>query len=309
MTELKLLDTFSGIGGFSYAAEKIVGGFKTTAFVECEPFCQRVLNQHWPHVPIFPDIKTYNPEPHSADIITEGFPCQDISVAGRQAGIKQGTRSGLFYELMRVIRQLRPRYIVLENVAAITTNGLNIVLGSLAEAGYDAEWSCIRASDMGGCHRRDRWWLVAYLHCQQQDRTEDKIQAGRSITATCTASDSKGLLSYGGESKYHGEFEQQTLSELRNCHRSDSAYSNSTGTQGLRPKRQLRETCEEVTPKWRPGPQLLSPDWRSYISQPLLRRGDDGLSNRVDRLKSLGNSVVPQVAAIPLQRVLELASS
>ena len=247
MTKLKLLDTFSGIGGFSYAAEKIVKGFETIAFVECEPFCQKVLNKHWPHVPIYDDIKTYNPEPHSADIITAGFPCQDISVAGRQAGIKQGTRSGLFYELMRVICQLRPRYVVLENVAAITSNGLDIVLGSLAEAGYDAEWSCIRASDMGGSHRRDRWWLVA--------------------------------------------------------------YSNSTGTQGLRPERELRETCEEVTPKWRPGPELLSPAWRSYISEPLLHRGDDGLSGRVDRLKSLGNSVVPQVAAIPLQRVLDLENA
>jgi len=246
MTELRLLDTFSGIGGFSYAAEKIVRGFKTVAFVECEPFCQQILHKHWPHVPIFDDIKTYNPEPFSADIITAGFPCQDISVAGRQAGIKQGTRSGLFYELMRIICQLRPRYIVLENVAAITSNGLDIVLGSLAQAGYDTEWSCIRASDMGGCHRRDRWWLVA--------------------------------------------------------------YSDSKGTQGFRSKRELRETCEEVTPKWRPGPELLSPAWRSYISQPLLRRGDDGLSGRVDRLKSLGNSVVPQVAAIPLQRVLDLES-
>ena len=247
MTKLKLLDTFSGIGGFSYAAEKIVKGFETIAFVECEPFCQKILNKHWPHVPIFDDIKTYSPEPHSADIITAGFPCQDISVAGRQAGIKQGTRSGLFYELMRVICQLRPRYVVLENVAAITSNGLDIVLGSLAQAGYDTEWSCIRASDMGGSHRRDRWWLVA--------------------------------------------------------------YSNSTGTQGLRPERQLRETCEEVTPKWRAGPELLSPAWRSYISEPLLRRGDDGLSGRVDRLKSLGNSVVPQVAAIPLQRVLDLENA
>lgn len=268
---LKLIDTFSGIGGFSYAGERILKSFETVAFVECEPFCQQVLNQQWPHVEIFDDIKTYNPEPYTADIITAGFPCQDISVAGRQAGIKQGTRSGLFYELMRVIRQLRPRYIVLENVAAITTNGLDIVLGSLAEAGYDAEWSCIRASDMGGCHRRDRWWLVAYPHCQQQDRTKDQIQAGRSITPTCTTS-----------------------------------YVNSTGTQGLRPERQLRETREEITLKWRPGPELLSSAWRSYISQPLLRRGDDGLSDRVDRLKSLGNSVVPQVAAIPLQRVLDL---
>jgi DNA (cytosine-5)-methyltransferase 1 len=268
---LRLIDTFSGIGGFSYAAERIVGGFETVAFVECEPFCQKVLQKHWPLVDLYDDIKTYSPEPYSADVICAGFPCQDISVAGRQAGIKQGTRSGLFYELMRVIRQLRPQYVVLENVAAITANGLDIVLGEMAEAGYDTEWSCIRASDMGGCHRRDRWWLVAYPNCKQQDRAEDKIQAGRSITATCTASD-----------------------------------SNSTGTQGLRPERQLREACEEVTPKWRVGPELLSPAWRSYISEPLLCRGDDGLSNRVDRLRSLGNTVVPQVAAIPLQRIKDI---
>jgi DNA (cytosine-5)-methyltransferase 1 len=271
---LKLVDTFSGIGGFSYAGEHILSAFQTIAFVECEPFCQKILSKHWPHVPIFDDIKTYNPEPHSADIITAGFPCQDISVAGRQAGIKQGTRSGLFYELMRVICQLRPRYVVLENVAAITSNGLDIVLGSLAQAGYDTEWSCIRASDMGGCHRRDRWWLVAYSNCEQQDRAEDKIQAGRTVSVARSTS-----------------------------------YADSKGTQGLRPERELRETCEQITPKWRAGPELLSPAWRSYISQPLLHRGDDGLSGRVDRLKSLGNSVVPQVAAIPLQRVLDLENA
>jgi len=271
---LKLIDTFSGIGGFSFAGERILSAFQTIAFVECEPFCQKILNKHWPHVPIFDDIKTYNPEPHSADIITAGFPCQDISVAGRQAGIKQGTRSGLFYELMRVICQLRPRYVVLENVAAITSNGLDIVLGSLAQAGYDTEWSCIRASDMGGCHRRDRWWLVAYSNCEQQDRAEDKIQAGRTVSVARSTS-----------------------------------YADSKGTQGLRSKRELREAREEVTPEWRAGPELLSPAWRSYISEPLLHRGDDGLSGRVDRLKSLGNSVVPQVAAIPLQRVLDLENA
>lgn len=246
MTELKLLDAFSGIGGFSYAAERIVGGFKTVAFVECDKFCQLVLTKHWPFVPLHDDITTLDLPNGFADVICGGFPCQDISIAGRQAGIKRGTRSGLFYELIRIICQVRPKYVVLENVAAITTNGLDIVLGSLAEAGYDAEWSCIRASDMGGCHRRDRWWLVA--------------------------------------------------------------YSNSKGAQRLGTECELRETGKEVAPKWRPGPELLSPAWRSYISKPLLHRGDDGLSNRVDRLKSLGNTVVPQVAAIPLQRILEIES-
>ena len=241
---LKLLDTFAGIGGFSYAAERIVGGFETVQFIEINPFCQKILCKHWPLVPIHDDITTFQPTIGIADVITGGFPCQDISNAGRQAGIKQGTRSGLFFQLMRIICLVQPRYVVLENVAAITSNGLDIVLGSLAEAGYDTEWACIRASDMGACHRRDRWWLIA--------------------------------------------------------------YTNGKGTQGLRAERQLREAREEVAPHWSPSSRLLSPAWKSYLSKPLLCRGDDGLSGRVDRLKSLGNSVVPQVAAIPLLRVREL---
>ncbi len=161
---LQLLDTFSGIGGFSYAAEHIVGGFETVAFVEREPYYQRILGKHWPSVPIYDDITTFNPRPHSADVICGGFPCQDISTAGKQAGIKEGTRSGLFYELIRVIRLVQPRYVVLENVAAILANGLDTVLGELAKAGFDAEWACIPASAVGACHQRDRWWLVAYAN-------------------------------------------------------------------------------------------------------------------------------------------------
>jgi DNA (cytosine-5)-methyltransferase 1 len=244
--KLRLFDTFSGIGGFSYAAERIVGGFETVQFVEWDPYCQRILNQHWPSVPIHSDIQTFNPEPFSADVICGGFPCQDISFAGRQAGIKQGTRSGLFYELIRVIRLVRPRYVVLENVAAILANGFNIVLGELAEAGYDCEWSCIRASDLGASHRRDRWWLVA--------------------------------------------------------------YPNGSGPQGFGREGELRKTCEKKSPRWSFSYTMLSSEWRSYISKPLLFRGDDGLSSRVDRTRALGNSIVPQVAAIPLARVLELES-
>ena len=243
--KLRLLDTFSGIGGFSYAAERIVGGFETVQFVEWDPFCQRILNQHWPAVPIHGNIQTFEPFPFCADVICGGFPCQDISLAGQQAGIKQGTRSGLFYELIRIIRFVQPKYVVLENVAAILSNGLDVVLGELAKAGYDCEWSCIRASDLGACHRRDRWWLVA--------------------------------------------------------------YPNSSGPQGLGGKGELQKTGTKKPPRWSLGDAMLNPEWRSYISKPLLFRGDDGLSNRVDRIKALGNSVVPQVAAIPLRRVRQLA--
>ena len=159
---LKILDTFAGIGGFSYAAHKLVCGFETTQFVEIDPYCQKILKKHWPHVPIHDDIKTFTAYLGQYDVITGGFPCTDISTAGKGLGITKETRSGLFYELIRVIRLVRPKFIVLENVAAILNNGLDIVLGELSEAGYDAEWAVISASSLGACHRRSRWWLVAY---------------------------------------------------------------------------------------------------------------------------------------------------
>lgn len=262
---LRLLDTFSGIGGFSYAAERLVGGYQTVAFVEREPFCQSILRKHWSDVPIYDDITTFNPEPGSADVVCGGFPCQDISTAGKQAGIKEGTRSGLFYELMRVVRVVGPRYVVLENVAAITSNGMDVVLGTLAEAGFDAEWACIRAADVGACHRRDRWWCVAYPQGQQ---CNDRGSAHSAGSARASA-------------------------QLGNGDGADVAHSSGSGLQ-------------RQEPAWRPAAGSLCPDWGGYLSQPVLRRGDDGLSGRVDRLKALGNAVVPQVAAIPLARVLDL---
>jgi DNA (cytosine-5)-methyltransferase 1 len=128
MVTLRLLDTFSGIGGFSLAAMWL-GGFETVQFVEVDPFCRRVLKKHWPDVPIHHDICNFRPKRGFADVIVSGFPCQDISTAGKQRGIKEGTRSGLFYELMRVVSSVRPRYIVLENVAAITrAGGVSVLL-------------------------------------------------------------------------------------------------------------------------------------------------------------------------------------
>ena len=253
---LRMIDTFSGIGGFSLAA-RWLGGIETVQFVEREPYCHRILAKHWPTVPIHDDICTFNPAPRSADIVCGGFPCQDISTAGKQAGIKQGTRSGLFYELMRVICVVRPRYVVMENVSAILANGLDTVLGELAEAGFDCEWACIPASAVGACHQRNRWWCVAYANNTGVEAPRTEQQPAR-------------IEQYG---------------EL-------AAYSS-----GLRLER--RWACGSIANR-------LSPDWRSYLSQPVLCRGDDGLSGRVDRLKALGNAVVPQVAMIPLARVLRL---
>ncbi len=275
---LRLLDTFSGIGGFSYAAEHLVGGFTTVQFVEREPFCQRILRKHWPDVPIHDDITTYNPEPGSADVVCGGFPCQDISTAGKQAGIKQGTRSGLFYELIRVVCLVRPQFVILENVSAITANGLDTVLGTLAEAGFDAEWACIPASAVGACHRRNRWWCVAYPSL---------------------------MLSHGSTGQQRREHQRQPLPQPRD----GDWQAPDTDGQRLQEQHPSALAARAGQPAWPPTPQRLNPDWRAFLSEPVLRRGDDGLSGRVDRLKALGNAVVPQVAAIPLARVRQLAQA
>ena len=175
MKKLRVLDLFAGIGGFSLGLER-AGGFETAAFCEIEPFPRRVLAKHWPEVPCYEDVRELTgsrlaADGISVDVITGGFPCQDISVAGRQAGIGDGTRSGLWSEIVRLIGELRPRYVIVENVANLLSGPserrggwFGRILGDLAECGYDAEWNCIPASYVGAWHRRNRVWMVAYPH-------------------------------------------------------------------------------------------------------------------------------------------------
>ena len=291
---MKILDTFAGIGGFSYAAEKLIGGFETTQFIEIDPFCQKVLKKHWPHVPIHDDIRTFTAKPREYQVITGGFPCQDISVAGLQKGITEKTRSGLFFELMRVIRMVRPEYVVLENVAAILNRGLDIVLRELSEAGYDAEWSVISASSVGACHQRSRWWLIAYPNhygssstekCELNGEASDRTQKGQNQSCQSERS-SKPSSSRAIQSSTESPntFSQRTQIQYEQRGSSIWNLPSSYGKKG----------------------STLSPNWQAYESKPCLRRGDDGLSDWTHRLKALGNSIVPQVAAIPLQRVKDL---
>ena len=167
----RVLDLFSGIGGFSLGLER--AGMQTVAFCEIEPYCQAVLRKHWPEVPIYGDVRTLTAHALSrdgieVDVICGGFPCQDISFAGAGAGI-DGDRSGLWREYARLIGELRPGLVIVENVAALLAGPserrggwFGRVLGDLASSGYDAEWDCIPAAAVGAPHLRDRVWIMAY---------------------------------------------------------------------------------------------------------------------------------------------------
>jgi len=177
--KLKILDLFSGIGGFSYAAERIVGGFETKQFVEIDSYCQSVLHKNFPNVPIHDDIKTFTGKPGQFDVFTAGFPCQDLSVAGRQKGIGEGTRSGLFYEIIRLLGEIQPRFVLFENVRNLLSHEKGAtfqeILFQIAKAGYDAEWSVISAKDVGACHKRERLWIIAYPN---SNRVQSRLQRG-----------------------------------------------------------------------------------------------------------------------------------
>lgn len=227
---LTLLDLFSGIGGFSYAAEKLcpTGAYRTIQFVEIDSYCQRVLGKNFPGVPIHEDINSFGPIP--ADVATMGFPCQDLSSAGMGAGLR-GRRSGLFYAGLEIIRNSGEKgckYFVLENVASTVKRALPEILEQISLSGYDAEWACIHASHLGACHKRSRLYLLGIR---------------KDIAAT--------------------------------------AYSGGDGKQG-------QSQSKTHQPLWsEKNIRRLSRDYGSYSSQPVIYRGNDGLSARLDRASRL----------------------
>jgi DNA (cytosine-5)-methyltransferase 1 len=162
---MKVLDLFSGIGGFSLGLER--AGMETVAFCEFDEHAQKVLRKHWPDVPIHSDIRELNAKQFrgTVDVICGGFPCQDLSTAGKQVGFS-GERSSLYGEMLRVISECMPSYAIFENVTGLLTGDSGRWFGQflydLAQIGFDAEWHCVSASDIGAQHHRDRVWVIAY---------------------------------------------------------------------------------------------------------------------------------------------------
>lgn len=158
---LTVLDLFSGIGGFSLGLER-TGGFKTIAFCEIDPFCRRVLAKHWPGVPIYEDVTKLSLPAGFANVICGGFPCQDVSIANVKRQGLAGERSGLWKEYARIIGEVGPQFVIVENTPGLLSLGMEHVLGDLSERGYDAEWRVIPACSVGRPTIRNRLWLVAF---------------------------------------------------------------------------------------------------------------------------------------------------
>lgn len=175
---LRVKSLFSGIGGFELGLKR-AGGFEPVSFCEMKPHAQAVLAKNFPGIPCHDDVTTCEHKEGEADVITAGFPCQDISYAGLGAGLS-GARSGLYREVIRAVRVVRPLYALLENVAALLSRGLDTVLGDLATIGYDAEWHCIPASAVGAPHRRDRIWIIAHARGEQHESSRPPLSGALS---------------------------------------------------------------------------------------------------------------------------------
>lgn len=267
---LRIGSLFAGIGGLELGLER-AGVGHTVWQVEQNEYARRVLARHWPEAQRYDDVRevgAHNLAP--VDVVCGGFPCQDLSVGGRQAGL-DGARSGLFFELARIVRELRPRYIVLENVSAILSaddgRAHGRVLGELASSGYDAVWDCVPAASVGAPHIRDRWFLVGWATSGTvPDPEHDQLrQLGQQRDEPRAA-----------ESGHDGAAE----------HVADASRLDPAGPYDLRPG---------PIQSGGAGRGLSAGRWQA---EPNVGRVAARVPARVDRLRGLGNAVVPQVAEV-----------
>jgi len=290
--KLKVLDLFSGIGGFSLGLER-TGGFETVAFCEIEPFPRKLLKKHWPEVPQYEDVTKLTGDilkrdGISVDVITGGFPCQDISCAGKQAGIKEGTRSGLWSEIVRLVGELSPRYVIVENVAALLSGPseqrggwFGRILGDLAECGYDAEWENIPAAAVGAPHRRERVWIVAYRgHAGLQQRG-----------GLNWASEKSGQLGRNERDGISSGIKKESQ-DLQGIQPTSVADANSQRLQG---RTQAGNPSSSGAGRYQLFERCANMPRAAWGAEPAVGRVANGVSSRVDRLKGLGNAVVPQI--------------
>lgn len=311
---MKVGSLFSGIGGIELGFER--EGFETKWFVEKDAFCQSVLRKHWPKVKIYGNIKSVDfRKTEPIDVLTGGFPCQDISVAGKGKGIT-GERSGLWKEYFRAIREIRPKFAVIENVSILTKRGLNVILGDLTQIRYDAEWFCLQARDVGAPHRRERIFIIAYPNKNGESiiSINDKKRQEQLGEQPITNSDSNRFnesnsTSEGLEAKVGKVSESKQVGKGWVNESSISSSFFITNDWSERVQRFAEESLQgEQGFSWCQDVRRIEDlKGRSDIPEPLIRGKGNGVSNRVDRTKSIGNAVVPQVAQFIARRIKEVS--
>jgi DNA (cytosine-5)-methyltransferase 1 len=323
---LKLLDLFSGIGGFSLAAEW--AGFETVAFCERDKFCQQVLKKHWPDVPIHDDIKTLKGFP--VDMITAGFPCQPFSVAGKQKGINDDRY--LWPDTMRLIRECQPTWCILENVPGIIPH-LDPILEDLENEAYDWRAFLIPASSVGAPHKRERLWIVAnrnsercnerWHHWEARHLQDDWQQHLATLQSEWSQFQPESWQTFNTQDW----LESATDTDGNQCNQRATHHE----AESVRPEwpesaaeignasnaLQLADTQTNTSSDAeRSRGQTRSIDSRKYRScsstfnwqedQPPVPGVDDGLPNGLDRNKALGNSIVPQIPYLFMMMIRRL---
>ena len=253
---MRLLDLFSGIGGFSYAAEILIGGYETIAFCEMDEFCQKVLKKHWPQVPIFDDVRTLDAARLGRiDIVTGGYPCQPFSQAGRRQG--EEDERHLWPEMLRIIKSCQPRYVVAENVAGHVTMGLDQVLTDLEDQGYTTRPIIVPACAKNAPHRRDRVWIIGQLTANTSGlRGQNVSTSDKEITERSS--------------------ENENVKSVNSCTSdtgSNVANSDSYGHErGWSKTRNQNTTRENTQSKW------------SANTKDIKRQGNDGLDSGESRV-------------------------
>lgn len=336
---MKMLDLFSGIGGFSYGMESS-GLAETVGFCEIDPFCREVLKKHWPGVWIHDDITTLTGQlvldkAGPVDLLCGGFPCQDISCAGKGAGLK-GSRSGLWWELFRLIRELRPRWLCIENVPALRTRGADRVLNALAAEGY-ASWPLVvGAVHVGAPHKRERVWIVGYSRSATSERNARELPSpetrergkGQSDGRFADRPELAGSSEHQGDvadSARHGERGQRPTKRAdRKRTRASGDKERPDVSDGSIERLEEREgrvarnsfdTAERscLPSRWPARPGEPQHDWEAQrLAQFGVGCDSHGLPERLARfanrsaLRAYGNTIVPQVAAAIGRSILRI---
>ena len=316
----KHLDLFSGIGGFSLGLEA-TGAFETVAFCDYDQYCQKVLRKHWPWVTIYDDVKELNSERLSAnghtevDIITGGYPCQPFSIAGRQKG-EQDPRH-VWPEMFRLVKELRPTWVIGENVSGHIKLGLDTVLENLESEGYATRAFSISASSIGSNHQRERVWIIANTNelgwdnwiynreerqvSNDKERNIEESESERDRRINRIRQTSEAMEDTRRTQWPWSFFQNQDEDETR------EGYADQFERSGSAPKYDVADTkvsdtdSEGLARRWsefelREGQEEGEIGWSQWWqSEPNVGRVANGVPKRVDRLKSLGNSLVPMI--------------